>query len=214
MSNWFESNATKSIIINTLLVATATWATFEFVFDKNKINLYEARIGKTEAEAKEVEARNSVLATRVEYLTIENQKLLSWLESTPNSIPYYEKEITSLKEKLKIAAQKTESSPQNTPSADNPSLYYSNSEKLESSTSFFDKETNIVFGAPKINYGDTADIILTLPDGEKIKAKDAVPGETWRFNKKGKEYMLILDSVDWATQSYKSSVTEVPSDIQ
>lgn len=213
MSNWFESNPTRSIIIHTLLVVAATWAAFEFVFDKNKINLYEARIGKTEAESKEVEARNSVLATRVEYLTSENQKLLKWLESTPQTIPYYEKEITRLKNVILIS-EKVGMAPQGDAEQSKLSSYRNESGKLEAAASFFDDKTNVVFGVPRINYGDTANVAITFPNGEKIQTKDAVAGETWRFNKQGKEYMLILDSVDWASQSFKSTITEIPSETQ
>lgn len=214
MSNWFEQHPTRSIIVHTLLVAAATWAAFEFIFDKNKINLFEAKIGKTVAEAKEVEARNSVLLTRVEYLTLENQKLTRWLESTPNTIPYYEKEVKRLEEKLKTVQLEIGPATQDRPIEDISSTYNATSQVLDSSTAFYDKKTNVVLGVPEIRIGDKADIVLTLPDGKKIKEKDVTTGETWRFNKGGKEYMLMLDSIDWPTQSFKTSITEIGSSAE
>lgn len=217
MSNWFEQHPARSIIVHTLLVSAATWATwatFEFIFDKNKINLYEARIGKTIAEAKEVEARNSVLLTRVEYLTLDNQKLTEWLESTPSTIPYYENKIKLLEEKLKAATLDVRADQKEQPNEYSTPFYHINSQKLDASTAFHDKLTNIVFGAPEIRYGDKADIVLTLPDGKKIKEKDVTAGETWRFNKDGKEYMIMMESIDWATQSFKTSITEIGSNAE
>ncbi|MCB2426674.1 hypothetical protein [Methylophaga pinxianii] len=100
MSNWFEDNPTKSVVAHTVIVAAATWAAFYFVFDENKIKLIEAKAEKIAAESKEVNARNSVLVTRLDYLTKENEKYLRWLESTPNTLPFYELEITKLEEQI------------------------------------------------------------------------------------------------------------------
>nr|WP_059391411.1 hypothetical protein [Pseudomonas toyotomiensis] len=208
LSNWFENNPVRSIITHTIVVAAAVWAFSFFVLEDNKIKFYEAMIKKSEAEAKETEARNAVLVTRVEYLSEENKKLNDWLIQTPQTIPYYENQLQTLKAKLKVAEDKLLTSPEKTPSKDLESLY-KNFQKGEASTTFLDLKTNLVLGVPKINYGDTADINLTLPNGEKIDAKNIKAGETWQFSKGGKDYLLIMDSIDWAAQSYKSSVIEL-----
>jgi len=54
MSNWFENNPTRSILIHTVVVAAATWAFFVFIFDENKVNLHEAKVSQVEAATKEV----------------------------------------------------------------------------------------------------------------------------------------------------------------
>ncbi|MEC4091914.1 hypothetical protein [Pseudoalteromonas rubra] len=210
MSNWFENNAAKSVVLHTIVVATAVWATFVFVFDENKINFYEAKVERTEAEAKEVKARNAVLASRVEYLTHDNNKLNNWLSSTPKSIPHYENQIKKLEEQLEEMEAKLASKDLSVPLMDKePISLYSNFKKGTASTTFLDAKTNTVFGIPKINYGNTANINLTLPNGKKITDNNVKAGETWRFEDKGKEYLLVLDSLDWASQTYQSRIIEL-----
>lgn len=207
MSNWVEANATRSIIIHTIVVAAAVWAAFVFVFDENKVNFYEAKVERTEAQAREIEARNSVLATRVEYLTEENRKLTNWLGQTPNTIPYYESQLAELRTKLKVAEEKLAQTPSAIPEEiDAP---YRNFMEGRAATTFLDYKTNAVLGVPKISYGDTADVNLTFPDGNKISVDDVKAGETWRFTENGKDYLLILDSIDWASQRFKSSIVEL-----
>jgi cell division protein FtsB len=209
MNNWFENNPTKSVIVHTILVAATVWAFFIFVFDENKVNFYEAKVSKIEAASKEVYARNEVLTTRLEFITEENKKLRSWLEDTPSTVPHYEKEIEKLKSQL-VSLKGVASVNTSIKSADLSKILYENSIHQEAATSFIDKKTNVVLGVEKINYGNSANINLTLPDGEKIKAKNVKAGETWNFKKNGTEYMLILNSIDWASGKYKSSVIELP----
>ncbi len=91
MSNWLENNQTKSVITYTIFVAAATWTAFFYIFDENKVKLHEAQVNKIEAVSREVTARNTVLITRLEYLTKENDKYLRWIENTDKTLPFYEK---------------------------------------------------------------------------------------------------------------------------
>ncbi|MCG8017752.1 MAG: hypothetical protein JAY97_16185 [Candidatus Thiodiazotropha sp. 'RUGA'] len=212
MSNWFEENATRSVIVHTLVVAAATWAAFAFIFDENKVQLHEAKVSRVEAAAKEVSARNSVLITRVEYLTKENEKLTRWLESTPKSIPHYENEINNLKERIieleKVAANVSNANV--TETSDHPD-FYQLMKNLKSGTSFVDPKTKAVLGVRDIDIDKTAFVNISLPSGKKIKAEKVSPGETWGFEDAGKEYQLVLDSIDWPSQSYKASIMELPA---
>ncbi|EKF9628519.1 hypothetical protein O1C60_003796 [Vibrio cholerae] len=218
MSNWFENNPTKSVLIHTVLVATATWAAFTFVFDENRVKLHEAKVARAEAETKEVNARNSVLVTRLDYLTKENEKLNRWLEQEPKSIPYYEKQLTVLSEKIESLegalqlAQERESG-SNTEKGDrwvDELLKRYNEVQLKPvQQSIYDPLTGVVVGADRVTIDGKTDIKITFPDGKKIEQKSAAPGETWNFQNNGKEYRLILDSADWSTQRFGTRIIEL-----
>lgn len=215
MSNWFEENATRSVIIHTVVVATATWAAFAFVFDENRVKLHEAKVARAESEIKEVNARNSVLSTRVDYLTQENIQLHQWLESEPKTVPFYEKKLSELSDKLvslEDALRKAQSS---------------NSEKLNSNwieeelkkynmtkfqpvrMSIYDPFTHVVVGADRISVDGRTDILITLPNGGKIVSPSSLPGTTWDYEFNGKKYRLILEAADWASQQFGTRIVEI-----
>ena len=212
MSNWVEKNATKSVIIYTIVVVAATWAAFVFIFDEKKVILHKAQISKIEAAAKEVEARNSVLITRLEYLTIKNDRLIKWLQGTPKTIPSYEKEILRLESDLLTLNEKMKNAKVSSaiPIQDDDSLYVK-SLVLKAGTSFIDPKTNVVLGVNKISINKNAFVNLSLPDGKRIKVEGANPGESWDFSSEGRNYRLVLDSIDWAAQSYKATILEFPN---
>lgn len=208
MSNWFETNPTKSVIVHTIIVAGASWAAFLFIYDENKVKFYEAQVETIKAEARELSARNSVLVSRLEHLKEENYKFAKWLEATPNTIPFYEKENKKLKLELEEANSNNAESPKD-PQIGNPISLYKNKTFGNTATAFFDPKTQVTFGIPKINYGDTANINLTFPSGEKKELKNIGAGTTWDFSDEGKKYRVILDSIDWATQNYSTSIIEL-----
>jgi len=208
MSNWFESNPAKSVIGHTIFVAAATWAIFIFVFDENKVNLHEAKVERVEAEAREIEARNSVLTTRIEYLTEENRKLNTWLGQAPSTIPYYERQLTDLTEKLKESEEKLAQLPEPSPTHSGESLYR-NIKSGDAGTTFHDVKTNAVLGVSRISYGDIASVNLTLPGKGATQESDVTAGSTWMFTIGGAEYLLILGSIDWALQRFEASVVEL-----
>ncbi|TNF09512.1 MAG: hypothetical protein EP323_00125 [Gammaproteobacteria bacterium] len=215
MSNWFENNPTKSVLVHTVVVATVTWAAFTFIFDENRVKLHEAKVARAEAETKEVNAQNSVLVTRVDYLTKENEKLLKWLENEPNAIPFYEKQIKDLKETISKLEQQEEIFKSNT-TIDNSWFEkelskYNKVQLKPTGASIFDAKTNLVVGADRVTTNGTTDVKITFPDGKKIEKKSALPGETWDFEDNGKSYRLILESADWASQRYSTRLIELPS---
>ncbi|HAS7010774.1 hypothetical protein [Vibrio parahaemolyticus] len=221
MSNWFENNPTKSVIVHTFVVAAATWAAFTFVFDENRVKLHEAKVARAESETKEVNARNTVLITRIDYLTKENERLVGWLEEQPNTIPHYEKLVAELTEKVSnlekelIVAKDSDSNEQVDLSWAKDLIEKYNKTKVSSvQQSIFDPLTGVVVGADRVSIDGTTDIKITFPDGQKINQKAAAPGETWDFVRDGKNYRLILDSVDWSTQQYGTRVVELNSQLE
>ncbi|WP_413285038.1 hypothetical protein [Vibrio sp. MA40-2] len=214
MSNWFENNPTRSVLLHTIVVATATWAAFAFVFDENRVKLHEAKVARAEAETKEVNARNAVLVTRVDYLTRENEKLLKWLELEPKSIPFYERQATELKAKI----VKLEDTISLASQSSNDTIKFDWKEQLGTynkqdlkpvQISIYDPLTQVVVGADRVLIDGSTDIKITMPSGEKIEQKSALPGDTWDYEHNGKNFRLILDSADWASQQFGTRIVEL-----
>ncbi len=203
------------------MVATATWAAFTFVFDENRVKLHEAKVARAEAETKEVNARNSVLATRLDYLTKENDKLNKWLEHEPKSIPYYEKQLTVLSGKIEALEGALQLAQESDPNKDKENYWendflkkYNEVQLKPVQQSIYDPLTEVVVGADRVSIDGKTDIKITFPDGQKIEQKSAAPGETWDFHNGGKAYRLILDSADWSTQRFGTRVIELTSSEQ
>lgn len=73
MSNWFESNPTKSVIGYTILIIGVTWAFYKFTFEESKIDNYKSQIETKQATITQYQAR-------IEYLEEENLKFKSELK--------------------------------------------------------------------------------------------------------------------------------------
>ncbi|MCF7500098.1 hypothetical protein [Pseudoalteromonas sp. L1] len=212
MSNWFENHPARSVIGHSVIVAAATWAAFYFVFDENKIKLIEAKSKKIAAEAKEVNARNTVLLTRLDQLTKDNDKYLRWLEQTPNTLPFYELEISKFEKEI----ESLKSELTNRPKINNPFEYkkpdsYEFGSRKSVGDTFLDPKTKASLGIQKINIDKFASVKITLPDGVKHSTENAKPGDTWDFELNGISYSLLLESLDWTAQRFTVKVYERPS---
>jgi hypothetical protein len=140
----------------------------------------------------------------------DNSKLTTWLEGTKNSIPYYEKEITRLNERLSTEHPTPTTPPPDTP-LDQPqkAVAYSHTESLDAGTTYRDLRTQAMIGVQSVSIERTARVIVNLPDQVKpIEDKDAAPGTSWGFAHSGKNYSLSLDAIDWASGKYTVSVFE------
>jgi hypothetical protein len=209
-AKWFENNQTKSVFVYTALVAGFTWGCFFFIFDENKVKFYEAKVSRAEAETKEVTARASVLSARLEFLEKDNSKLTTWLEGTKNSIPYYEKEIARLNEKLSTEPATPPTTHPDAP-LDQPqkAVAYSHTESLDAGTTYRDLRTQATIGVQSLSIERTARVLVNLPDRlTPIEVRDAAPGTSWSFMHSGKNYSIALDVVDWASSKYTVSVFE------
>ncbi|MGF1845411.1 hypothetical protein L4C39_19920 [Vibrio clamense] len=216
LSNWFENNPTKTVISHTFVVAAATWAAFFFVFDENKIKLVETKAQKYQAETKEVLARNSVLLAQRDLLIEENKKYLRWLESTPNTLPFYEVEleklnrkVASLEGELQVAEQQGNNIEQPEQPEQPEEAVYVYWRTLKVGESFIDPQTQVVLGVQTIEYELTAQTNVSFPNGEGKSRKDSKPGDSWPFSVGERKYVLVLQSLDWAAQRFTGRVHEL-----
>jgi hypothetical protein len=211
VSNWFESNPTRTVIIHTFLVATAVWAFFVFVFDENKVAAYRAEVENEKATASQYKAKTEVLEVEIARLREESRKYLEWMVNTPNTIPYLEQRIKTLtdennRQKAQLAAvAKVE--PSGTPSL--TTIPYSNTKLLNIGEAFIDPRTNATLGIGKIAPDFTANIVLNVPGEKARELPQAKAGETWKFTKGDKYYQLTLSKVDWFTNKAEVQLREL-----
>jgi len=199
VSNWFESHPIRSIIIHTIIVASAVWAAFAFVFDENKVAVYRAQAENEKATANQYKAKTEVLEVEIARLREESHKYLEWMVNTPNTIPYLEQRIKILtdennRQKAQLAAV-TKVEPLSKGSFTIPS--YSNIKVLNMGESFVDPRTNATLGVGRIASDFTASVVLNVPGEKPRELAQAKPGETWIFTKDNRQYQLTLSKIDW-----------------
>ena len=212
MSNWFETNQTKSVILYTLLVIAGTWAFFTFVFDENRINLSRAQVEEAKAMAEQYKAKSEVLQTENARLAVQNGTYLRWLEGQPGTFPYLELQVTKLNEEkseLAESLKSTKATASAQPVKPTPKTYTRESEPLKAGETFVDPETGATLGVSEMNIAKQAKVTVSLP-GKQTEIADAVtPGKTWTFDYQGRKFVLTLTTVTWLNDTFQASVREL-----
>lgn len=72
MSNWFEENPTKSVIVYTILIATTTWAISTYVLQDNRIALLRSELDSQKALSEQYRAKSELLSKDLESVRAEN----------------------------------------------------------------------------------------------------------------------------------------------
>jgi len=209
MSNWFESNPTKSIITYTLVIVTFTWAASFFVLDENKVNLYKAQVENEKTVNRQLNVKISVLEEKLLSLSNENNRFEKWLFEDTSSYPFLIEKITELEKKIKTKDLKkhtTDKAKQLSNIVKKPYLY---SEVFVMGQSFTDPLTNATLGVSQISIKYTADIYLYLPGKEVIEEVGIKPGTSWIYEYNKKQYKLTLNTVNWTGSTLKATVVEV-----
>ncbi len=97
MSNWFESNATTSIIIYTITIAAAAWATTRYVLQDNRIELLQSELNAQKAVSEQYESKAEILSKDLETVRSENAEYRSWLSQSKEAVPAIMPRISELK---------------------------------------------------------------------------------------------------------------------
>jgi len=188
------------------MVIAATWAASHFVLDENKVNLYKAQVSNEQAVNRQLEAKISVLESRIVELSNNNKQLLSWVSETPSSFPALKNKITKLEARLASVPNVQKIAEINKTEADKKYRY---SEEFVKGQSFTDPLTNATIGVSDVSIDRTAKIYLYIPGLEGDEINDVKPGTSWAYRFKGKEYHLTLNTIEWIGSYLKATVTEI-----
>lgn len=196
MSNWFENNQTKSVIIYTILVAGTTWTIFNVLLDDKKL-------ASARAEVDQYKAKTEVLGAQISQLRDENQKYQSWLSATPGTIPYFEAELAKANEiasSVKAASSSVEP---------NMSTTSGRAAVLASGEAMVDPITGAIVGTGLFHQDFTVDINITTPDGKTQSHPSSKAGAVWDFNYKSVGYRITLSRADWYRNEATVSIQEL-----
>jgi len=96
MSNWFENNQTKSVLLYTLFIIGATWAFYRFIFEEKKIDFYKAQVETSQVEIEHYKARIDFLEKESVRLESILQEFEDWNAKSTNPILFYKNQYESL----------------------------------------------------------------------------------------------------------------------
>jgi hypothetical protein len=212
MSNWFEANQTKSVIIYTAFVAGITWACFNFILDENKVNYYRAETASAKSTADTLQAKISIIESENNKLRSDTERYLHWLQSDPKSIPSAEKRIAELTAEVASLRTKAAPVPVNGDVSMVPLIGQSNryivTERVDKGKSFVDPKTGARVGVNGVSPNFSFQGVLTLPGGGVEVVTNLKPGEVREFSRNGKTYTLGIDEVNFLNDSVVVSVVE------
>jgi hypothetical protein len=220
VSNWFETNQTKSVILYTLLVIAGTWAAFTFIFDENRINLSRAQVEEAKAMAEQYKAKSEVLQTENARLAVQNSTYLRWLEGQSGTFPSLELQVAKLsEEKNTLAEALSNTKPtasaeptrpaEPTSTAEPPKIYARESGPLKLGQTFVDPETGAIIGVSEMTPSNQAKVTVSLPGKATETADRVTPGKIWNFDYQGRKFVLTLTNTTWLNDTFQASVREL-----
>jgi hypothetical protein len=204
MSNWFENNATKSIIIYTLTLLAAAYATMYFVLDENKERNHLSDKENLITQIQTLHERISILESDNQTLREENQKQVEWLQNIPGTSAFFEKKIVALEKKLSSRDSL------NGNMLVNKLLKYNfESSLITRGNAFVDELTRATLGINKITLDREASGIINLPGKSEEKFLNKIAGNKWSFYFQNRKFELTITEINWAGDKYRVKVSEM-----
>jgi outer membrane murein-binding lipoprotein Lpp len=205
MSNWFSDHPATTIIGHTILVGTVVCAATYFVLDENKVNDIKAQVDQ-------YKAKTEFLEDQITQLRDENKKYLEWLSGTPNTIPYFEQKIKTLKDAIhpkKIIGHINETLEDDQVSITGTVAPYAIITSLNVGDAWVDPKTNLTFGVNQVFQDFTANALIGIPGGEEQELKQVKPGKSWTFTKGAKQYQFVVKNINWYTNKVEVELREI-----
>jgi hypothetical protein len=203
MSNWFENNATKSIIIYTLTLLAAAYATTYFVLDENKERSHLSEKENLNTQIQTLHERISLLESDNQSLREENQKQMEWLQNIPGTSAFFEKKIVALEKSL------TSRDSLKGKTTDIKSLKYNfESSLINTGNAFVDEYTSATLGINSITIERKASGIINLPGKREESFSNLIAGKKWSFDFQNRKFELTIIEINWAGDKFRARVSE------
>jgi hypothetical protein len=191
MSNWFEDNATKSVIGYTLVIAGATWATSTFILQDNRLNLARSELETQKSLTEQYKSKTEILQRDIDALRSDATEYRTWLGQTKDAIPAIVPRITELKGK--VALLEAESTRLRAAAPTTPKAVDEHSVAL--GIAFIDNVTGLVFTVKAIAPNRMATVVVKLPDRDLPFESTIGPGQQWSFKSAGKNLLLTVTEI-------------------
>lgn len=193
MASWFEENATKSVIMHTLVVATATWAISTYVLEDDKLNLARSQLESHKTISDQYKSKVDLLQKDVEALRAENAEYRQWLSSMDNSIPTIVPRIIALQKNIDLL--KAESASNGRPTQQ-PTNY-----SARTGSAFIDERTGLVFTVRSTSPDHMAKVSVVLPGKETRIDDNIAPGHQWTFSHQGENYKITVTTITFLSDT-------------
>lgn len=201
MSNWFENHPVKSVIAHTIFVGGSVFAFSKFVLIENTENYYKALVAAKEATISQYEARIGFLENENGKMENEVNKYLEWLQNTPGSMQYVEKQNDELKKELKEVKENNNIS--------SSKKYFGEYNAVKGDQAVIDEKTEVVFSVNNIGASNEGDLSFTYPGNDVEITDNITAGFAKEFSVNGKDYRIIIVSIDYISNRYSAIVKEI-----
>lgn len=192
MSNWFESNATKSIISYTLIVAGTTWAASTFILQDNRLSLLRGEADSQKTLAEQYKSKVELLQRELDNVRAENAEYRVWLGKTKDAVPVMVPRLTELKARVDaLEAENKELTKTSPKPAKNTE------QRVDIGRAYLDEGTGLIFTLKRATVNRTAEVIIRFPGRDGTTEQTVNPGQTWDFQANGKKYSLVLTEVSF-----------------
>lgn len=195
MSNWFENNATKSVLGYTFIVAGSTWAVSTFVLQDNRLNLARSELEAQKSLTEQYRSKTELLQRDIDALRAENAEYRDWLAQTKDAIPVIVPRIIDLKQQITSLQNR----PEMAGGSGALSVLPRNREgTAKLGTAYIDDVTGLIFAVHGTKPDRTARVSVKFPDGSTIAEKTIHSGEQWEFRHQDQKMLLTVRSISFA----------------
>ncbi|NYT26387.1 hypothetical protein H0A73_22600 [Alcaligenaceae bacterium] len=198
MPNWFESNATKSVIIYTIVVVTATWAVSRFVLQDNRLSFAKSQLETEKSLTEQYKSKVELLQRDLDAIRDENAEYRRWLGKIEHAIPVIVPRITELKQRVDLLEKSLSTQSPHSASQAQPTH---RDGLVRRGDAYIDEQTGLVLAVREVNVYRQAQISLKLPDNEDLVTAHANPGDQWRFTAKDQAFTLTITSISYVTDA-------------
>ena len=202
MSNWFESNATTSIIIYTITIAAAVWAASRYVFQDNRIELLQSELNAQKAVSEQYESKAEILSKDLETVRSENAEYRSWLSQSKEAVPAIMPRISELKTYITAlegqVSKLSKDSPVSVPTIRDARRGLPNIDEL----------TGLRLEVQEVTIDKHASILVKFPDRDTKSQLSVKGGEEFKFKHGPVAYKLSIIRVYYIADGIEFSVLQ------
>lgn len=205
MSNWFEDNPCKSIILYTILIVGATWGATRFILQDNRIELLRSELDVQKALSEQYKTKAEFLSKDLENVRAENTEYRAWLSQSKVAFPAIMPRLTELKTYIAALEGQVAQLSKNT------AAYTPVVKNARRGIPIVDEQTGLQIDVKEVTIDRRASIIVKFPDRDTKSYLSVKRGEQFKFKHGPASYTLSVVEVYYLADSIEFSVLQEKS---
>lgn len=212
----FNNNPVKTTVAYSLAIVGVTCAAFKFIYKDNELDFKQAQIESVKQQVEQYKAKLEITEKERDNLDKMNKQYLDWLQSTPQTLPFYEKKIKELEKNTQCNCNQN-SIIENIPDTEKnvhdtiTSGSYSHTESIKKGYTFIDEKIPVSLSIGDIHYTPLSiSGTINLPFNKSEIFEKKGPGTIWNFKFHNKDFLIMIESINWYFDSCEITVKEVP----